>query len=192
MPAIKRKFMKVDKFSMLVMKSPRFAPNAPRRTTFLLSILFLAFLLACSFGCASSSSTGDGSRRNSSASGASDLPELTDEIIRERINDAFLEEVPAENGTDEPIHWSFDESEPKEIAVVEKKIDGERATLLLDIKTRSAPGMRKPIQLAGRIRTEWLLRTGWVLRRWEIVMAENISMKYGDLPNQPAQNSNLK
>ena len=110
-------------------------------------------------------------------------------MIRERINDAYISEVPAENGTDKPIPWNFRENEPKEIAILEKQIDGGRATIVLDIKTSSAPG-RRPIHLAGQIRTEWALKTGWVLRRWEIVRTENISMKYGNLPNPPAQNSN--
>jgi hypothetical protein len=118
------------------------------------------------------------------------LPELTEEVIRERINDAGVWEVPEENGTAEPINWSFDENEPKEIAVVEKQIEGERATIVLDIKTRSASHVRNPRSLAGQIRTEWELKTGWVLRRWGIVRTENISMKYINLPKPPAQNSN--
>ncbi|MGC2238410.1 MAG: hypothetical protein WA584_19805 [Pyrinomonadaceae bacterium] len=118
------------------------------------------------------------------------MPELTDEIIRERLNDARVWEVPEENGIAEPIAWNFDENEPKEITVVEKKMEGARATIILDIKTRSAPNMRNPRSLAGQIRTEWELKTGWALRKWEIVDTENISMKYRNIPNPPAQNSN--
>lgn len=139
----------------------------------------LALLLACA-----------PAKQNSSDSASGDLPELTEEIIRERINDAFVRDVPEENGAAEPINWSFDENEPKEIAVVEKRMDGARATLLLDIKTRSAPNMRNPRALEGRIRTEWALKTGWALRKWEIVDTENVSMKYKNLPKPPAQNSN--
>jgi hypothetical protein len=154
------------------------------RTTFLLStFLGLALLLACSFGCAPA-------KQSSSASESNDLPELTDEIIRERINDAGVWEVPEENGAAEPISWRFDEDEPKEITVVEKQMDGESATIVLDIKTRSAPNMRNPRELAGQIRTMWKLKTGWALRRWEIVETENISMKYRNIPKPPAQNSN--
>ena len=60
-------------------------------------------------------------------------------------------------------------------------MDGTRATLVLDIKTGSAPRSRNKLSLSGQIRTEWELQTGWVLRRWEIVDTENISMKYKDL-----------
>nr|MBA3351653.1 hypothetical protein [Blastocatellia bacterium] len=97
---------------------------------------------------------------------------------------------PEENGATEAISWGFDEDEPKEIVVVERQIEGVRATIVLDIKTTSAPRARDPRELSGQIRTEWELKTGWALRQWEIVKAENISMKYRNLPKPPAQNSN--
>ncbi len=122
-------------------------------------------LLACSFGCAPSSSQGDGNQSPTSSSASNDLPELTEETIRERINDTCVRQVPEENGTAEPISWSFFEEEPKEIVVVEKQIEGERATIVLDIKTRSASDARNQRSLAGQIRTEWELKTGWVLRQ---------------------------
>lgn len=162
----------------------------PRRAFSLSSFLGLALLLACSFGCAPSSSQSDGKQNPSISSAPNDLPELTEDIIRERINDTRVREVPEENGTGEPITWNFDEEEPKEIAVVEKKMEGDHATIVLDIKTQSAPNWRNPRALAGQIRTEWKLKTGWVLRKWEIVKTENISMKYKNLPKPPEQNSN--
>ena len=119
------------------------------------------------------------------------MPEITDETLREEINDVYLREVPEENGAGEPISWRIDEEEPKEFSVVEKKVDGNQATIIIDIKTQSAPGARSPRHLAGRIRTKWELQTGWALRTWEIVETENISMKYRNLPKPPAQNSNL-
>jgi hypothetical protein len=157
-----------------------------RRTTlFLSSILGIGLLLAC--GGPPSSSPGDG---GAPSSGSTVLPEITDELIHERINDAWVRDVPEENGIAEPISWNFDENEPKEITVVEKQVDGSHATIVLDIKTGSAPRARANRSLAGQIRTEWELRTGWVLRRWEIVDTENISMKYRDLPKKPEDNSN--
>lgn len=146
-------------------------------------------LLACSFGCAPSSSQSDG-KQSPSDSASNDLPELSEELIRERINDTGVWEVPEENGAAEPISWYFEENEPKEIAVVEKQMQGAGATIVLDIKTESAPNARNPRYLAGQIRTEWELKTGWALRRWKIVRTENISMKYRNLPKPPPQNSN--
>lgn len=122
-----------------------------------------------------------------SSPGSTEIPELTQEIINERINDARVYEVMPESGTGDPIAWSFDEDEPKEITVVERQVDGPRATLVLDIKTQSAPRANNLRYLAGQVRTEWHLQTGWVLRRWEIVDTENISIKYRDLPKPTAQ-----
>jgi len=189
MQATNAKYMHTDEFLPLTMKSIRHIWNVPRAPFLLSSFLGLALLLVCSFGCAPSSSQGD-DNQSGSASAPNDLPELTEEMIRERINDAGVREVPEENGAAEPISWSFDEEEPKEIAIVEKQMEGERATIVLDIKTRSASYVRNPRYLAGQIRTNWELKTGWALRKWEIVRTENISMKYKNLPKPPAQNSN--
>ena len=161
-----------------------------RRAAFLISFfLGSTMLLVCSLGCAPSSS-GDGKQTGSDSSAPNGLPELSEEIIHERINETRVWEVPEENGTADPIVWNFDHNEPKQIRVVERQMDGTRATIVLDIKTSSAPNARNPRQLAGQIRTEWELETGWVLRRWEIIRTENISMKYRNLPKQPPQNSN--
>ena len=149
-----------------------------------MKVLLLAVVIGA-FGCGSSSSP------ETPAASSSGTPEITDELIYERINDAWIRDVPQESGTGEAISWNFDHDEPKEITVVEKQLDGPRATIVLDIKTGSAPRARANRQLSGQIRTEWELKTGWVLRRWEIVDAENISMKYRDIP-KPAtpENSN--
>jgi len=192
MQATNQKDIRTDEFLPLTTRLIRHVRqiwDAPCATFLLSSSLGLALLLACAFGCAPSSSQSDG-KQSGSAPASNDLPELTEEMIRERINDAGIREVPEENGTAEPISWSFDEEEPKEIAVVEKQMEGERATIIIDIKTQSAPGARSPRHLAGQIRTKWELQTGWVLRKWEIVETENISMKYKNLPKPPAQNSN--
>jgi len=183
MQATNRKNMRrTNKFLSLMMRSVRQVRNKPRRVLLLSTFLGLALLIACASGCAPSSSPDNSVSNN--------LPELTEEIIREQINDALIREIPEENGAAEPISWRFGEDEPKEIVVVEKQMEGERATIVLDIKTRSASNRRNPRSLAGQIRTNWELKTGWVLRKWEIVRTENISMKYKNIPKPPAQNSN--
>lgn len=150
--------------------------------------LGLVLTISCSFGCAPGPSGGSDGQ---SATASGELPEITDETIRERINWARVRDVPEENGSGEPIGWSFHESEPKEISVVDKQIEGDRATIILDVKTGTGPRSRNPRQLSGQIRTSWALRTGWVLRQWEIVKTENISMKYKNLPKPPPEsNSN--
>jgi hypothetical protein len=121
---------------------------------------------------------------------SSDVPELTSEVIRERINGVRVGEIPDESGSGQKISWRFFDEEPKEITVVEKKVEGPTATVVLDITTRSGPRAREPKYLTGQIRTQWKLTTGWVLRRWEIDDAENISMKYKNLPAPSPENSN--
>lgn len=112
------------------------------------------------------------------------IPELTKEVIDERINETRVYDVLPESGVGDPIPWSFDYDEPKEIVIVDKQVNGASATVVLDIKTNSAPYAKTQRHLAGQIRTEWRLETGWVLRRWEIVNTENISMKYRDIPKK--------
>lgn len=143
--------------------------------------LFLTGLLISASGCVPQSG-----RQKSPDSQPTGIPELTREVIDERINDARIFDVPPESGTGDSISWGFDWDEPKQISVVEQKMDGTKATIVLDIKTQSSPRSRFQRELVGQIRTEWKLESGWVLRRWEIANAENISMKYKDLPKPEA------
>lgn len=108
------------------------------------------------------------------------LPEITLEAIREDINDKRVE-VPAEDGASEPSIWRFYPSEPKEIEILEKQLAGDRATFVIDLRTRTSPraeqrGITK--KLAGRLRLHYELQSGFVLRKWEIVRIENISFAY--------------
>ena len=150
-------------------------------------IIFLLLFSVLLTGCG-----GPPTSTDASSSSAGEMPEITEELIYERINDAWIRDVPpAEAQNKEPIFWNFDHDEPKEITVVDKQQNGTRATIVLDIKTSSAPRSKVERRLAGQIKTEWELRTGWALRRWEIVGTENISMKYRDIPKQLPDNSNV-
>ncbi len=148
--------------------------------SFVLPFLATAILLSI-LGCAPSSQNGASQDRNDQES-----LELTDDLIRERINDARVWDIPDETGVGDSISWGFDEDEPKEIVIVEKQIEPDKAIIVLDIKTMSSPRSREPRYLAGQIRTKWELQSGWVLRRWRIVETENISMKYKKFPKPPA------
>ena len=168
----------------LFLRNPKFS----RRIFRVLLFSVISSLFVFSFACAPPADSPNG--ENQSQSSASDnAPELDEETIRDRINGSRVRKVPEENAAAEPISWTFDEDEPKEITVVEKQIEDARAMIILDIKTSSAPDSREPRRLAGQIRTEWILETGWVLRKWEIIKIENISMKYKNLPKPPARNS---
>ena len=107
-------------------------------------------------------------------------PEITVEKIREDINGRQVS-VPAEGDASEPSSWRFYPNEPKEIEIVEKQLAGDKATLVIDMRTRTSPraeqqGITK--KLAGRLRLDYELQSGLVLRKWEIVRIENISFAY--------------
>ena len=107
-------------------------------------------------------------------------PEITVEKIRESINGHRVI-VPAEDGTSEPSSWRFFTDEPKEIEIVEKQLAGDKATLVIDMRTRTSPraeqqGITK--KLAGRLRLHYELQSGFALRTWEVVRIENISFAY--------------
>jgi hypothetical protein len=160
------------------------------RMSQLLPIVSILIVLIASFGCGGPPSQGDATQPESEPGG---IPVLTKEVIDERINEAWVSGVTPETGTGNPISWSFDEDEPKELVVVDQQMDGNSAKIVLDVKTQSSPRATNQRVLAGQIRTEWELQTGWVLRRWEIVHTENISMKYKDVPKAsppPVPNSN--
>ncbi|HEX8180577.1 MAG TPA: hypothetical protein VF525_13600 [Pyrinomonadaceae bacterium] len=111
---------------------------------------------------------------------ADQRPEITVETIREDINGQRVS-VPAEDGAAEASSWRFYLNEPKEIEIVEKQVAGNKATLVIDMRTRTSPrseqqGVTK--KLAGRLRLHYELQSGLVLRKWEIVGIENISFAY--------------
>jgi hypothetical protein len=108
------------------------------------------------------------------------LPEITLENIRADLNGKRVE-VPAEGDASEPSSWRFFPNEPKEIEIIEQQLAGDKATFVIDLRTRTSPrseqqGVIK--KLAGRLRLHYELQTGLVLRKWEIVRIENISFAY--------------
>jgi hypothetical protein len=151
--------------------------------------LFLLLLLAltCSGAC-SGSSTNDGNAPGTDASDG--RPEITEEKIRQNINGRTVEGVPDEANTARPISWTFEPDEPKEFTVLEKKMDGDKATLVIDMKTRSAEGSDHPRQLSGQIRLHYELHTDFVMRWWRIVDVDNISMKYRNEPKKENKQEN--
>jgi hypothetical protein len=107
-------------------------------------------------------------------------PEITLENIREDINGRRVS-VPAEDGASEPSIWRFYPNEPKEIEIVDKQLAGDKATFIIDLRTRTSPtseqrGITK--KLAGRLRLHYELQSYFVVRKWEIVRIENVSFAY--------------
>jgi hypothetical protein len=107
-------------------------------------------------------------------------PEITLENISEDLNGKRVS-VPAEADASEPSSWRFFPNEPKEIEILEKQLAGDQATFLIDLRTRTSPRAEQQghaRRLAGRLRLHYELKTGLVLRKWEIVGIENISFVY--------------
>lgn len=143
----------------------------------LINSVLLCFALSVFMASGGCTSSNNGNPQTTAAK----LPELTDEKIRETINDARVRDVPEKDGTAKPMSWSFDYDEPKEFKSIEKQMDGNKATVVIDIATRSTPGARNPLELSGKIRLYYELERGLVLRQWQVVKAENISMTYRNL-----------
>ena len=107
-------------------------------------------------------------------------PEITVETILEDINGQRID-VPAENGAAEPSSWRFFLNEPKEIAILEKQLAGDKAIVVIEMRTRTSPraeqqGIKKT--LAGKLRLHYELQSYFVVRKWQIVGMENISFAY--------------
>jgi hypothetical protein len=134
------------------------------------SVLLLLAAL-CAFACGGGKQT----------SAPDERPPLNPENISRDLNGRWVE-TPAADGKTRPIGWTFIPSEPKEIEIVEQKIEDERATFLINLKTRTAPNEHHPRHLAGQLRLHYELQSGLVLRQWEIVEVENVSFTYVDEP----------
>ena len=107
-------------------------------------------------------------------------PEITVETILEDLNGQRID-VPAEDGASEPSSWRFFLNEPKQIEILEKQLAGDKAILVIELRTRTSPraeqqGIKK--MLAGKLRLHYELQSYFVVRKWEIVGMENISFAY--------------
>jgi hypothetical protein len=86
-----------------------------------------------------------------------------------------------QDGASEPSSWRFLLNEPKEIEILEKQLASDKATLLINLRTRTSPraeqkGITK--RLAGNLRLHYELKSYFLVRKWEIVRIENISFNY--------------
>ena len=107
-------------------------------------------------------------------------PDITVETILEDLNRQRVN-VPAEDGTAETSSWQFFPNEPKEIEILEKQVAGDKAILVINLRTGTSPraeqqGIKK--KLAGKLRLHYELKSYFVVRKWEIVGMENISFAY--------------
>lgn len=147
-----------------------------------LTIVPLLFALAGCAACGGGNSAG-GPKLSATPE---QRPELNVETIKQAINGAWIEGVPAADGKSKPESWGFERSEPKEIEIVEQKIEGDRATFLINMKTRSTPRARRQMSLEGQLRLHMRLETELFFREWDVEDVENISFKYTMLNPTPS------
>ena len=147
--------------------------------------LLLCAAAACAAGCGGG---GQGSSASPTFSATPEQrPELTPEAVRKAINGSWIADVPAADGKDKPENWGFGYNEKKEIEIVEQKVEGDRATVVVNMKTRSNPRERRQLSLEGQLRFHLELEIDFIFREWDVTEVENISFKYTRLqpPSPP-------
>ena len=65
------------------------------------------------------------------------------------INGRWVRAVPSADGKTEPISWVFDPSEPRQIDILEQKIEGDTATFLIQMQTHTGPRARNPRKMSS-------------------------------------------
>lgn len=75
--------------------------------------------------------------------------------------------------TDEGLmSWKFAENEPREISIIEIKYDGDKATVIIEMKSQYV-SFGKIIKRAGKLR----LHYEWIVNEWNIIRVENLTFK---------------
>jgi hypothetical protein len=147
--------------------------------------LTIALLFCIAAACAACGGGGQNSGPALSAT-PEQRPELTPETVRKAVVGAWVEDVPAADGKGKPENWGFDYNEPREMEIVEQKVEGDRATVVVNMKTRSHPRARNQKSLEGQLRLHLELETDFIFREWDVTEVENISFKYTTLQPSPS------
>lgn len=64
--------------------------------------------------------------------------------------------------------WTFSKNEPRNITVIKSDYDGDNATIIIDIKTRS-----RRSKAGGKVR----LNFEWIADEWYIIKIDNLTFK---------------
>lgn len=95
--------------------------------------------------------------------GCSSHPKITLEAIQKDI---------VEKDTDEGfMSWTFHKNEPREISIAKSKYEGDKAEIIIDIKTERTAIFR--VQMAGKLR----LHYEWISKEWNLIRVENLTFK---------------
>jgi hypothetical protein len=156
--------------------------DRPRRLARSSALVLAALLAFCAAGCGGGNPSSAGVMPTATPE---KRPDLTLNTIREVINHAWVDDVPAADGKGKPEDWAFESNEPKEIEIVEQKQEGDTATVLINIKTRSHPRARRQMSLEGQLRLQLKLESEFIFQEWRVRDVENISFKYTNLNPTP-------
>jgi hypothetical protein len=72
------------------------------------------------------------------------------------------------------MSWRFESNEPRTITIINSKYEGDKATLIVNIDTKSAPGSFIRRTASGRLR----LHYEWISDDWALTKVENIGFTY--------------
>ena len=97
--------------------------------------------------------------------GCSSHPEITLENIQK--------DIVGKKAGEDLLAWTFAEDEPREISIVENKYEGDKATIIIDMKTQSAPAVLIKSKMAGMLR----LHYEWIANKWNLIRVENLTFK---------------
>ena len=98
-------------------------------------------------------------------SGCSSQPKITVEAIqRDLVGKTAGEGI---------VTWTFDKNESREISIVESKYEGDIATIIIDVKTQSAPGAIIKSQMAGKLSLHYERKN----KEWNLTRIENLTFK---------------
>ena len=97
--------------------------------------------------------------------GCSSHPKITLETIQK--------DIVGKNTGEGIMSWIFDKNEPRDISIVESKYEGDKAIIVIDMKTQSTPGSFMRSQMAGKLR----LHYEWIAKEWNLTRVENLTFK---------------
>ena len=97
--------------------------------------------------------------------GCSSHPKITLENIQK--------DIVGKNTGEGLMSWTFAKNEPREISIVESKYEGDKATIVIDMKTQSAPGSWMKSNMSGKLR----LHYEWIADEWNLIRVENLTFK---------------
>lgn len=119
----------------------------------------------------------------SSTPSPSPLPEITNQLIRATIIGKTIKDIPSSAGGTQAIgSWVFEQSELKEIDLLEKAAEKNKVTLIVNIRTATSwqnaaeqvDADNPPNQLEGKLRLYYEFVNG----EWVLLNVENLTVKW--------------